>query len=347
MKQLLPIIAFYLWMSHCMAQDKGWTDPGYDTNYVKSFRDYLVVTVVAANTNNSIGVTDSTGGEVVFETNQPFSFGLALDYKWFTIEYTSTFGRTGDPNKGYTKMNSLGFGLTGRKFWFRNFYQRTKGYYLGTPEYFNADFNPQTDQFPYRGDVTSSVYYANINYGFNHRRFSNMAALWQLERQKKSAGSWTVGLTFSKANYHADSALIPPQYQGIFKGKDFITDFNFTLIGVNGGYLYTFAFTKTRKFFISLALIPGLSYQIGRSSGETKEASSRLHAAGVHMEGRIVFGYNGDTWYTSLSSVGYAISSEFKDVNPFNQGYSFFRFVVGVKLLAPKHNIAFLKKYGL
>ena len=342
------LIAFLLLCTtYVHAQETEWQDPGYDTNYVKSFRDYLVVTLVSANTNNSIVVTDSIGDGVNFKTNLPFGFGFAIDYKWFTFEYTSTFGKTGDPRKGYTKMTSFGFGLTGRKFWFRNFLQQTKGYYLENPQYFNPNFNPYIDDYPSRSDVTSTVYFANLNYGFNHRRFSNMAALWQLERQKKSAGSFTAGLTFSLSRYQADSALIPSKYRPMFSGKDFITNFGFMLVGVNGGYLHTFSFFKSRKFFLSLAFIPGLSYQTGVSFSDVTNETKKNSALGLQIEGRIVAGFNGDRWYTSLSSVGYAITTNFEDVNPFGQGYSFFRFVVGYKILMPDHKITFLKKIGL
>lgn len=328
-------------------QTEEWQDPGYDTNYVKSFRDYFVLTLVSANTNNSISITDTTNQDVTFATNLPFSFGVALDYRWFTFEYTSTFGRTGDANKGETKMSSIGFGLTGRKFWFRNFYQKTQGYYLENPQYFNPDFNPVTDAYPSRSDVQSSVYYANLNYGFNHRKFSNMAALWQLERQKKSAGSFTVGATVSVATYMADSALIPKKYQPFFDGRDFVTEFDFKMIGVNGGYLHTFAFGKNRKLFISLALIPGISFQNGKAFSAVTENATVEDALGAHVEGRLVFGYNGDRWYGSMSSIGYAVSSNFDNANPFTQGYSFFRFVVGYKFLMPEHKIRLLKKIGL
>lgn len=340
-------IGSFLFPALLFAQTEEWTDPGYDTNYVKSFRDYFVLTLVSANTNNNIAVFDTTNNEVSFATNLPFSFGIALDYRWFTLEYTSTFGRTGDPKKGETKMSSLGFGLTGRKFWFRNFYQKTQGYYLENPEYFYPDFNALTDDYPSRSDMRSTLYYANVNYGFNHRRFSNMASLWQLERQKKSAGSFTVGVSFSIASYGADSALVPSKYQSFFSGSDFITDFDFLMLGLNGGYLHTFAFGKKRKLFISLALVPGLSYQSGSSYSNVTDETKNQQTIGAHGEARLIFGYNGDRFYGSVSSVSYVVSSSFHDSNPFTQGYSFFRFVVGYKFLMPEHKIRVLKKIGL
>jgi hypothetical protein len=271
---------------------------------------------------------------------------LALDYKWFTIEYTSTFGAVADPARGQTKLNSLGFGLTGRKFWFRNFFQNTQGYYLQNPQYFFPDFNPSTDSYPSRADLQSFTYFANLNYGFNHRKFSNMAALWQLERQKKSAGSFTTGLTFAVASYTADSALIPPAYQELFPKSEFIEGFSLLLAGVNVGYLHTFAFGKTKKWFVSLALIPGVSYQKGLAVQADDTDSRTEEKIGLQGEARLVFGYNGDRWYTSVSSVSYAITTRFDQATPFSQGYHYARFVVGYKIKMPEHNNRFLKKIG-
>ncbi len=340
-------LTLFLFCTAVAAQDSIFINPGYDTSYIKSFRDYLVVTLVSSAVSNDVSVTDTAGQDVTFATNVPTSFGLAVDYKWFTAEYTSTFGRTGDSDKGNTTMQSIGFGLTGRKFWFRNFYQKTQGYYLENPQYFYPEFNPSTDTYPYRGDIRATMYWASLNYGFNHKKFSNQAALWQLERQKKSAGSFTSGVTFSYASYQADSALIPEKYQRLFEKDEFFTNFDFGMIGANFGYLHTFALGKSRKFFISLALIPGVSYQQGKAySTETKVA--KLDGdVGFHAESRLVFGYNADTWYTSLSSSGYAVTTSFDHANPFAQGYGFVRIVFGLKFKLPETKSTFLKKIGL
>ncbi|MFM9051028.1 MAG: DUF4421 family protein [Bacteroidota bacterium] len=322
-------------------------DPGYDTTYIKSFRDNLVVTLLSATTGNNIILTDNNGKQVTFSTNVPSSFGIGLDYKWITLEYASSFGRTGPPAKGYTKLNNIGVGLTGRKFWFRNFYQRTEGYYLQNPEYFNKYFNPATDLYPHRDDVRSSVYYATVNYGFNHRRFSNMAAIWQLERQKKSAGTFTAGLTFSMGDYAADSALIPENAEDDFERKQSITSLRFRMYGVNAGYIHTFAFTRSRKFFVSVTLIPGMGYQTADANSEEQTDVIRKKGIGLHSEGRIVTGYNGDNWYASVTSIGYTVSSAFSGMNPFSQGYVFGRLCVGYKFKMPETKSPFLKKLGL
>lgn len=320
--------------------------PDYDTSYIKSFRDDFVVTLVSASVANEITGTDKNGNDITFSTNMPTSYGIGLDYKWLTFEYTSSFGRHGPPQKGYTKMNSFGFGLTTRKFWFRNFYHNTQGYYLKNPEYFNPDFNPATDNYPFRNDVRSSVYYATVNYGFNHQRFSNIAAIWQLERQKKSAGTFTAGMAFSVGNFQSDSALFADRFENKFDETEAITDFDFRLLGVNAGYLHTFPFTKSRKFFVSLTIIPGFSFQTGTAHFEDRRDSIKKQAWGIHTEGRIVTGYNGDKWYASISAISYVVSSAFEGTNPFSQGYSFGRIAIGYKITMPETKSPFLKKFG-
>lgn len=329
------------------SQDTTYKDPGYDTSYIKSFRDDLVVTLVSASSGNEISAIDKKGNPLTFATNLPASFGIGLDYKWLTFEYTSSFGRTGVPEKGYTKMKSLGFGLTTRKFWFRNFYQNTQGYYMKNPEYLNPDFNPATDIYPFRNDVRSSIYYATLNYGFNHRRFSNIAAVWQLERQQKSAGSFTAGLSFSMAEYQSDSALFTEQFESNFDQSEAITDFAFALYGINAGYLHTFSFTKSHKFFVSLTLIPGISYQEGTARFEDSSLRVKKNTFGLHAEGRVVAGYNGDRWYSAISAISYAVTSAFEGTNPFSQGYSFGRIAVGYKFKTKETKSKFLKKLWL
>lgn len=341
---ILLMIAIF---SNAAAQDTTWKDPGYDTSYVKSFRDDFVLSLVSTVCGNEISASDKQGRTLSFATNLPSSFGLGVDYKWLTAEYTSSFGRTGPAEKGYTRLQNIGFGLTGRKWWFRNFHQRTQGYYLKNPEFLDPQFDPATDYYPMRGDVGNSVYFATLNYGFNHRRYSNNAAIWQLERQKKSAGSFTAGVTFSVATHTADSALFPEQFEREFELSEAITRFEFYLYGLNAGYLHSFAISRSRKFFISLSLIPGISYQEGVAQLEDSKTRINKSGFGAHSESRLSFGYNGDRWYASIMSVNYLVTTVFKGTNPLSQGYTFGRIAIGYRFKMKETTSPFLKRLGL
>jgi len=322
-------------------------EPLYDTAYIESFRDYMIISLVTVRNSNDITIKDNSGDEIVFSTNTPFYFGFAMDYKWFTLEYTTSFNKYGNIKYGKTNSQSIGFGLTGRKFWFRNFWKKYDGYYMSNPEYYDPDFNPQTDEYILRPDLHNRIYFANLNYGFNYLKFSNMASLWQLEKQKKSAGSFTLGLSFAYNEYSSDSALIIPEWEDNFNNDALIAKFNLMLIGINGGYLHTFSLFKRRRLFISLALIPGLSFQTGKTFHENGTNLHRKNMIGLQNEARFVLGYNHERWYTSLSTIGYFIANNFAKDNSINQDYTFFRFMIGYKFKLPEIKSSFLKKLGL
>lgn len=322
-------------------------DPGFDSSYIDSFKGDLTLTLVGQSTNNDIILKNVLRDEITFATNVPFTYGLALDYRWLSLEFTSSLGRTPDNNKGFTLLRNFGFGITMRKFLFRNFYQSSQGYYLTNPGYFNPDFNPSTDIYPHRDDLRSSVYYATLNYVFNYKTFSSLAALWQLERQKKSAGTFVTGLTYSYATYQADSSLVPPEYQYLFLGNNNINTLFFNLYGANFGYMHTFVLAKNYRFFLSLGIIPGISYQHATAYYDKNLGKGSNSDLGIHAEGRMVAGYNADNWYTAISVVGYTLSGRIQDVNPYNQGFSWVRFVVGYRFKMFEHNSEQLKKIGL
>ena len=346
MKSII-IIAFLIGFYQSVnGQTEKYEDPGYDTNYIKSFRNDLIITAVSAYSNNTLSITDKFDNELIYATNLPMSFGLAFDYKWFTFEYTSSFGGQGEEAKGNTEISSLGFGLTLRKFWFRNFFQLNKGYYVDNPTYLNPDFDPTIDAYPHRPDLQTFTYFASINYGFNHRRFSNMASLWQIERQKKSAGSFTTGLSFALSSFSADSSIVPTRAIKNFSENAQLSGLDFLLVGLNVGYLHTFAMGKTRKWFISLALIPGISFQKAIVYDKEGFSGDRESTAGAQVETRFIVGWNGDYWYTTMSSVIYGITTDFSN-NLISQSYEYFRFVVGYKIKMGETKSPFLKKIGL
>jgi len=342
---LLFFIGSFLTNMQALAQD---TIPNYDTSYIESYRDYMVITLVSVWNANNVRITDNHGDDVSFATDMPWHFGFAVDYKWITLELTRNLDKKyAETARTATEAKSFGFGLTGRKFWFRNFWKKYKGYYMQNPDYFNPNFDPLVDEYPERSDLETTIYFANLNYGFNYRRFSNTASLWQLEKQKKSAGSFTAGLSFAYTRYGADSSLIIPEWRENFEEDAIIKSYNLTLFGVNGGYLHTFSMFRKKNLFISLALIPGLSYQVGKAVVGEEEIEVKRESIGTQTELRFVLGYNHKRWYTSFSGNFYLISNNFAEKNTIFQDYSFLRFMLGYKIKLRKTKSRFLKELRL
>lgn len=322
--------------------------PEYDTSYIESYRDYMVITLVSIWNSSSVYITDNNGKTIDFTTDRPWDFGFAFDYKWLTFEYSNNINRnyhkTANVN---TKARSFGFGLTGRKFWFRNFWKKYKGYYMANPYYNDEPFDPTVDNYPQRNDLSTSIYFANLNYGFNYKRYSNMASMWQLEKQKKSAGSFTAGLSYANIRYKADSTLVLKKWRDNFEDDALIKSYSLNLIGLNAGYLHTFAMFKRKRLFLSGALIPGLSYQWAKAKLENNLPEVNKEMIGFQTNIRIVLGYNCNRWYTSLSGNLYVITNNISENSSISQDYTFIRFMVGYKFKVKNSSVPFFSKIGL
>ena len=98
-----------------------------------------------------------------------------------------------------------------------------------------------------KGLMGMKVGSANAYYVFNHRRFSYPAAFNQTFVQKKSAGSWLVGLNFEigEIKRTEEARYIP------FSVRTF-----FGQVAIGGGYAYNFVLG--RKWMLHLSAVPNL-----------------------------------------------------------------------------------------
>jgi hypothetical protein len=336
MRHLLIAILFYSF-SVAYGQNRKpslvkrlFTRAPYDTNYVDSYYDhFLHVTALSVLQNHDVEVSD--GRDKVnanFTPNTAFRFGFGLDYRYFSLEFSQTIEAIDKPesNKGSSQNFSLRLGVTGRRLLGSMLIQSYKGLYMSNPQSVYPNWT-QPNVYPLRGDIMSEVVYGSLNYFFNHARYSTMASLWQIDRQKKSAGSFTAGLTSSLAHVKADSAFIP--YEASLSGnanERLKEGYNY-LFGVNAGYGYNFIFLE--KFFINGLFIPGIDFQITQSTNIQNVKSASHLKMGYHGDVRIIAGYNGEVYYGGAHYSNYYFINRVEsnvDLNLFN-GY--FRIFVG------------------
>lgn len=283
--------------------------PAYDTAYIRSYRDDLVLSPVAAYQGNSIDLWRKDGGRLSFRTNTPVQVGLGLDYKWLGVEATFTLpGISGsNADHGTTKASGIGFGYTGRRWWFRNFWRYCQGFYAADPQLVDPDWQ-EGEPYPYRADLESRTYMASLNRGFNPRRYSYNAAIWQMERQKKSAGSWTMGATFWYWRAESSSSLIPPEELALYRAELGVRRVRRWLFSFTGGYAYTWVFG--RHGFLNAMVVPGIGAQQQKLEGVNgAEAESGWALAGT-LELRAGTGYVGDRWYASFTANSYQSTGE-------------------------------------
>ena len=89
------------------------------------------------------------------------------------------------------------------------------------------------------------VLQANAYYAFSHRRFSFPAAFSQSQVQKRSCGSWLLGLSAFAGRISSATDVV----QGI--GSKRLTTIN---VAIGGGYAYNFVIK--RKWLLHLSAMP-------------------------------------------------------------------------------------------
>jgi hypothetical protein len=122
---------------------------------------------------------------------------------------------------------------------------------VANPTLINPVWQPG-NSYPIRDDVRSFAMGFTGNYIFNNKKFSYPAAFTFNERQKKSAGSFTVGGGWLLFNLKSDTGLVPG---ALFPDSN--STFNFDKITLSciygmGGYAYTFVI---RNWYFNLPLV--------------------------------------------------------------------------------------------
>ena len=319
--------------------------PNYDTAYISTYKQTLTLSGVSSYRIASFDITDTLQHAVTWSTNNITQYGAALDFKWLSVEATFSIPAldAGDPTYGSTISRGVGVGYTGRRLWFRGFWNTSSGFYPEQPQALVEGWKTH-DPWPYRKDLDAETWMGSLNYALSKkRRFSQVAALTQMERQKRSAGTWIAGASFWLTRMSTDSTLVPTAGPLAFLPEARIVKARRTLIGASIGYTHTFVFL--RKGFIHLSLTTGAasSDQVRQLQGDPASPAEKGLSSLTEFKGGM--GFNGDRWYTALTTAFYF--NEDADEQPviLSSTYGTVRFALGYRFGRP--NIKGLEKVGL
>jgi hypothetical protein len=319
--------------------------PDHDTSYIAIYRSDLVISAVAKLRTIDVDLERDTGGDLSYSTNSTGQYGLGLNFKWLSLEATFNVPALDDHDAtlGHTSSRGFGLGYTGRRLWGRAFWDKAKGYYLNDPQRWIEDWN-EGDAPVVRPDLSSNTYLLSLNYALSgKKRFSENAALFQMERQKKSAGTFVAGLSAWVSSVSADSSLIGPALLDTFQLASGFTGVDRILVGATIGYAHTFAFWK--KGFIHASFLPGVTYA---QQTITTPDSTELHGTGTAavIELKLGAGFNGDRWYGAVTTAFYYSTAEISENHlSLSTNYGFVRMAIGIRLGDP--GIRALRKVGL
>lgn len=282
-------------------------DAQLDSNYVTDYSHWLTTRLYSVSKFNrlTIGGKDNS---INYFPNNNINIGLGYTYRGFGINlgFKAPFINQDDDKKGETNFLDIQANLFNKKIAVNFAFQYFRGYYLTNPDKYYPDYWNGTNNFPSRRDLRTLNVNLSGNYIFNSDRFSYRSIFIQDQLQKKSAGSFLVGIYTTFLWLGADSGLanynnqlqLPPELN-----VDYASTFS---IGPQAGYAYTFVLWD--NFFISLSLVlgAGYNYTSRRQVNEDKtESWSNGHSVGFKAQHRVGIGYNSEKYFIGANySIG-------------------------------------------
>jgi hypothetical protein len=355
MRPLLALLSALMFSLPAEAQFATWVRkllvgdttaaPNCDTAFITGYRKNLNISAVTSYKLAAVDIADTAGHAVRFNTNNAALYGAAIDLKWLSLEATFSLPAldAADPKLGTTTSRGLGAGYTGRRLWIRAFWNRSTGFYPEQPAGIVQGWRPG-DPYPTRTDLSTTTWMASANYALSRkRRFSQVAAISQMERQKRSAGTWVAGASFWHTRLVADSSLVPTTDSVAFLPAAHVQGARRMVIGATIGYTHTFVFWH--KGFIHASVLTGAASrdQLLQLDGRNERIGSQ--GASSLTELKVGAGYNGDRWYTALTTAFYLNADDGKDDVSLGSLYGSVRFAVGMRFGRP--NIRGMEKLGL
>lgn len=283
-----------------------------DTSYVSPNRYYASAMLLGEKHFNFFSLQSETNGkkqELLFSPNTPFRVGPYVGFSLFFLGYTfdvasgkSSFGSKNIAISIYSRI----FGIDYLHESGRDDYNIKKVKGFGN----EADKTIKNVAFSgMRTDMTN----LHIYYIFNNRHFSYPAAYSQSTNQKRSTGSFLLGINYTKEKINFDYTKLPAALLKDGDGNNLLhdelkisnvryRDYSFSI-----GYGYNWVFGK--NFLANLTLSPTIGYNLSEGeSFNTKEYLFDLGALNFDLISRASVVWNNSKFYAGIAALAHTYS---------------------------------------
>ena len=231
-----------------------------DTNYVE--RIGYNFTAMLQGTQNyeyySIGSPDYASS-ISFAQHPDFRIGPYFGWRWLFLGYT--FDVTNIGRKSVKTGQKFEFSIYTSMINLDLIYRRT-----GSDFYFRriSGLNPEAKSFVGSDChfIDANVIGANIYYNINHKKFSSPAVFSQSTIQRRSAGSWQVGLSITHHDMHYNYSALPRELfaqSSVNNQFQSLERLKYTDYSIAGGYAYNWVFK--RGWCYGFSLTPAIGYK--------------------------------------------------------------------------------------
>lgn len=289
----------------------------YDTTRITDLSDKLNIYTGTYAKFYSIELNNSAiNKKLKLEPNGKTSLGLGFSYKWIGlgVNFSPSFINKDDEIYGKTKSFDTQLNIYTNTFGADAYFQYYKGFYLKNPDNF---INWQNDAFPFCPDLESYSFGVSGYYFTNNKRFSYKAAFTRTQIQKKSAGSFIMGIYANVNMADAPNGLVPDELPDTLISYYNIEGYKTGSVGFSAGYTYTLVLFK--RVFINGSLVPGLGIRNAEfwANDITNKQNTTLTGS---LTTRIALGYEGKNIYAGIRLISIIDSYNYESVDISSSG---------------------------
>lgn len=318
----------------------------YDTTYIKSYYKRLVIALPISTRLLKFSLIDmKTGNKLTFAPNIQYNLGFSISSRWITFIYKRGIKLYSNDieNKGETIYRDYQLSLYLRKFSTDFILQNYSGFYIKN----SRDYSSYLSEKPYaiRSDVNAFHIGTSSNYILNYKKFSYSNSFAFVEQQKKSAGSFLIGIYYSYFDAEGIPSLISSPFQSSFDTLSLIRKGHSQNFGVNIGYIHTLVFLK--KCYVTASFVQGFG---GEKINYTRDDNSEFHVSTYgagKLNVRLATGYNSERYFIGAMAVfDYFLLRE-KTNSTIDYSFGKFMFSIGYRFSILKKERKILRKLKL
>lgn len=257
-----------------------------------SFRAYTVNKVLQWELKTK---TDSVPSVRYNPNNKP-GFGVGV----FHRSFGAWIGLRLDALNGKDEQVQLDLQLNqyGEQFYTDLYLQLYKGFRLDNTYAHVRPGDPLPSEDIRRADLSFYSAGLNLNYLLNWKKFSMRAAFIQSEMQKKSAGSFFLGMGLNAFGFNGDSSVVPNATT--YHPVDAVRSGTYFSTTLNLGYSHTFVWWK--NWYANATLGVGVGLMSWNYKIEQKDNESGFRPM-FRTLGRLSGGYNSRRWFAGFSLI--------------------------------------------
>lgn len=296
-----------------------------DTNYISNYNHEVSLRILGVSKYNYFKMIDrNTDSKILYYPDSKVSLGAGITYRWFSLDLTFNSGLNQRKAESSTAFDFQAkifspkqyIGLT---------YKYYYGYIIGDYENLSVDI---PDSVKIRDDIRSSFFGLEYMYAFNYGRFSFKAPFLYNEVQKKSAGSFIVGVSLTSYILDGDSEILPEEAKPDFNPDLYFSSLNTINLSFDGGYMHSIVFL--RKFYLTLSAIPGIVLVAGDYRIEEREFLDLR--ASLKFSTMNSIGYNSRRFYSGLQFSNSLYLTKVGEKAGIQEGYMKLKIFAGFRL---------------